>query len=195
MLLIGAAVHPNIALPGQAIDTAAKAGKVKCQHVTAQPAKKWIATKAWPLIRWDRGRPRPIVIAAYKRKLKCARSTTHRASIRRSWKAAKREFREHRKRQLRERRIAALTPHDGCAIPAYIVMCESRGDFRAYNAGYEPHGPGSGPGGAYQIIASTWAAYGGLEFAPVASQASEEAQHIVAGRIYAAEGSGPWECA
>src|SRR5262249_9542806 len=40
------------------------------------------------------------------------------------------------------------------SIPTYIVMCESGGNYHAVN-------PSSGAGGAYQILPSTWAAYGG----------------------------------
>ena len=40
------------------------------------------------------------------------------------------------------------------SIPAYIVMCESGGDYSAVN-------PSSGAGGAYQILPSTWDLYGG----------------------------------
>ena len=40
------------------------------------------------------------------------------------------------------------------AIPTYIVICESGGNYRALN-------PSSVAGGAYQILPSTWRAYGG----------------------------------
>ena len=40
------------------------------------------------------------------------------------------------------------------SIPAYIVMCESGGNYGALN-------PSSGAGGAYQILPSTWELYGG----------------------------------
>src|SRR4029077_17777237 len=40
------------------------------------------------------------------------------------------------------------------SIPTYIVMCESGGNYHALN-------PSSGAGGAYQILPSTWRAYGG----------------------------------
>ncbi len=40
------------------------------------------------------------------------------------------------------------------SIPTYIVMCESGGNYGAVNAS-------SGAGGAYQILPSTWALYGG----------------------------------
>ena len=40
------------------------------------------------------------------------------------------------------------------SIPTYIVICESGGNYQALNAS-------SGAGGAYQILPSTWRAYGG----------------------------------
>src|SRR5437763_10177486 len=40
------------------------------------------------------------------------------------------------------------------SIPASIVMCESGGNYRAVNTS-------TGAGGAYQILPSTWASYGG----------------------------------
>ena len=73
------------------------------------------------------------------------------------------------------------------AIPTYIVMCESRGNYRAEN----PSGPG--PSGAYQITDGTWKANGGSPRAP-AAQASPAEQDEVAARIYAAQGAAPWAC-
>lgn len=96
-----------------------------------------------------------------------------------------------------QREIAELTPYPGpngtmWAIPYPIVACESGGDFGAYNSGYEPDGPGSGPGGAYQIIRSTWQAHGG---GGVAAGAPEADQHRVASNIWAGgAGRGQWEC-
>lgn len=86
-----------------------------------------------------------------------------------------------------------MTPFPGpngtrWAIPWPIVACESGGNFRAYNGIL-------GAGGAYQIIPSTWAGYGGRAFAPVANVASPMAQHIVASRIWAGgSGRGQWAC-
>jgi transglycosylase-like protein len=93
--------------------------------------------------------------------------------------------------------LAVLTPYRGpdgrrWAIPWYIVACESGGGFRKYNARYEPSGPGSGPGGAYQIIRSTWRANGGhgdARYAPALEQ------HRVASRLWHRLGGQPWDCA
>ncbi len=70
------------------------------------------------------------------------------------------------------------------AIPAYIVICESGGDYGAVN-------PSSGAGGAYQILPSTWALYGG-QGEP--QSASKEEQDRIAGEIWADSGPSAWVC-
>ncbi len=55
------------------------------------------------------------------------------------------------------------------SIPTYIVMCESGGDYGALN-------PSSGAGGAYQILPSTWEAYGG-KGAPHEASKEEQDRH------------------
>lgn len=70
-------------------------------------------------------------------------------------------------------------------IPAYIVMCESGGDYGAVNSS-------SGAGGAYQILPSTWDLYGGQgdpEDAPKAEQDQ------IASEIWADSGGSAWVCA
>ena len=71
------------------------------------------------------------------------------------------------------------------SIPAYIVMCESGGDYGALN-------PSSGAGGAYQILPSTWDLYGGRG-AP--HEASKAEQDRIAAEIWADSGGGAWVCA
>jgi peptidoglycan hydrolase CwlO-like protein len=70
------------------------------------------------------------------------------------------------------------------AIPEAIVMCESGGNFSALN-------PTSGAGGAYQILPSTWAAYGGRGLPHEASPAE---QHRIAAMIWADSGPSAWVC-
>jgi septal ring factor EnvC (AmiA/AmiB activator) len=70
------------------------------------------------------------------------------------------------------------------SIPTYIVMCESGGNYSALN-------PSSGAGGAYQIIPSTWALYGG-KGAP--HKASKSEQDRIAAEIWADSGSSAWVC-
>jgi hypothetical protein len=72
------------------------------------------------------------------------------------------------------------------AIPTYIVMCESGGNYRALNQS-------SMAGGAYQIIPSTWRAYGGE--GPYAHLASKVEQDRIAAIIWREDGPGAWSCA
>jgi septal ring factor EnvC (AmiA/AmiB activator) len=71
------------------------------------------------------------------------------------------------------------------SIPTYIVMCESGGNYGALN-------PSSGAGGAYQILPSTWRAYGGRG---LPHQASKAEQDRIAALIWADVGASAWACA
>ena len=72
------------------------------------------------------------------------------------------------------------------SIPTYIVMCESGGNYRALNES-------SMAGGAYQIIPSTWQAYGGQgQYAHLASKAEQDR---IAAIIWREDGPGAWACA
>jgi len=71
------------------------------------------------------------------------------------------------------------------AIPTYIVMCESGGNYHALNAS-------SGAGGAYQILPSTWRAYGG-QGAP--QNAPKAEQDRIAAEIWRDSGPSAWSCA
>jgi septal ring factor EnvC (AmiA/AmiB activator) len=71
------------------------------------------------------------------------------------------------------------------SIPTYIVMCESGGDYGALN-------PSSGAGGAYQILPSTWALYGGQGEPQNAPKAEQDR---IAGEIWADSGGSAWVCA
>jgi septal ring factor EnvC (AmiA/AmiB activator) len=71
------------------------------------------------------------------------------------------------------------------SIPTYIVMCESGGDYSALN-------PTSGAGGAYQILPSTWEAYGGKGLPHEASKAEQDR---IAAEIWADSGPSAWACA
>jgi len=71
------------------------------------------------------------------------------------------------------------------SIPTYIVMCESGGNYSAVN-------PSSGAGGAYQIMPSTWTAYGGTGLPQDASKAEQDR---IAALIWADVGASAWSCA
>lgn len=70
------------------------------------------------------------------------------------------------------------------SIPTAIVMCESGGNYSALN-------PSSGAGGAYQIIPSTWKAYGGKG---LAHEAPKSEQDRIAALIWADSGPNAWVC-
>ncbi len=72
----------------------------------------------------------------------------------------------------------------GYTIPSGIVQCESGGNYSAVN-------PSSGAGGAYQILPSTWQAYGGQGLPQNASPAE---QGRIAAAIYAHQGASAWTC-
>jgi hypothetical protein len=74
----------------------------------------------------------------------------------------------------------------GYVIPAYVVNCESGGNPNAVSI--------YSGGGLYGILASSWVAFGGTEFAPEPYDATPEQQGIVAQRILAAQGPGAWQC-
>jgi septal ring factor EnvC (AmiA/AmiB activator) len=71
------------------------------------------------------------------------------------------------------------------SIPTYIVMCESGGNYSALN-------PSSGAGGAYQILPSTWEAYGGKGLPHEAPKAEQDR---IAAEIWADSGGSAWVCA
>jgi hypothetical protein len=77
------------------------------------------------------------------------------------------------------------TGSGGYSIPSYIVQCESGGNWHAVN-------PSSGAGGAYQIMPSTWQAYGGTGLPQNASPAEQSA---IASKIWSSSGPGAWQCA
>lgn len=80
----------------------------------------------------------------------------------------------------------ALGPSGGWAIPYAIVLCESGGQNLPPNS--------AGASGYYQIIPSTWAAFGGA--GPAAYLASKAEQDAVASRIWdGGRGASNWDCA
>jgi transglycosylase-like protein len=151
---------------------------------TAQAFESF-SERVWRLDRWRRGKPRPKALQARRRRLSCARDA-HRRAMKRTW--ARDRVRYGRYRVYRQ-----VAPYPGpgsgppspadrrwWSVPWYVVCGESGGDFTINTDG------------AYQIIPSTWAAYGGLEFAPYPAAATPLEQHIVAARIREGAGLGAW---
>jgi peptidoglycan hydrolase-like protein with peptidoglycan-binding domain len=79
---------------------------------------------------------------------------------------------------------AGYTSGGGYSIPSGIVQCESGGNYGAVNSS-------SGAGGAYQILPSTWQAYGGQGLPENAPKAEQDR---IAGEIYARQGGSAWTC-
>jgi peptidoglycan hydrolase CwlO-like protein len=92
---------------------------------------------------------------------------------------------EEQAEQEAEQEGAPLYEGGPYAIPTYIVMCESGGNYRALN-------PSNGAGGAYQILPSTWRAYGGQG---LPHQAPPAEQDRIAAMIWRDSGPSPWSCA
>ena len=65
-----------------------------------------------------------------------------------------------------------------------LAQCESSGNW-AINTG-------NGFSGGLQFTRSTWQAFGGAQFAPVAHQATREEQIVVAEKVLAGQGWGAW---
>jgi peptidoglycan hydrolase-like protein with peptidoglycan-binding domain len=79
---------------------------------------------------------------------------------------------------------SAASSTAGYSIPSGIVQCESGGNYSAVN-------PSSGAGGAYQILPSTWSAYGGQGSPQDAPKAEQDR---IAAEIYARQGASAWVC-
>ncbi|CAL9442042.1 hypothetical protein SUDANB58_02271 [Streptomyces sp. enrichment culture] len=65
-----------------------------------------------------------------------------------------------------------------------VAQCESGGNWSINT--------GNGYYGGLQFSASTWAAYGGTQYAATADQASKEQQIAVAEKVLAGQGKGAW---
>jgi resuscitation-promoting factor RpfA len=89
--------------------------------------------------------------------------------------------------------IAGAGTADAFPGQAGLVMCESGGNPTAVNNTAAGIRAGR-PAGLFQIVTGTWLANGGGQFAPTADKATPAQQQIVADRIYAKQGSAPWEC-
>ena len=79
--------------------------------------------------------------------------------------------------------MPAANAVDGATWDA-LAQCESGGNWGIST--------GNGFSGGLQFTRSTWAAFGGTEYAPEAWQASREQQIAVAEKVQAAQGWGAW---
>ncbi|WP_020660530.1 LysM peptidoglycan-binding domain-containing protein [Amycolatopsis benzoatilytica] len=89
--------------------------------------------------------------------------------------------------------IAAAGTANAFPGQAGIVKCESSGNPTAVNNTAAGQRAGR-PAGLFQIVTNTWLANGGGQFAPTADRATPAQQQTVADRIYAKQGTAPWQC-
>lgn len=148
----------------------------QCGPVTAKSSQPFIS-KIWDKARWKRGSPGSTALRAWREKLRCA-GPKNRAAMKLAWMRERLSYGRYRA----FRRVAPY-PGGGTywAIPYYIVYCESRGKWMAYNP--------SGAVGAYQLLG--WGA-------PYPAQNWHEKMqnHQIAADVYAdGAGASNWVCA
>lgn len=85
-------------------------------------------------------------------------------------------------RGTKERPAAPAVPNG--SVWDALAQCESGGNW-AINTG-------NGFTGGLQFVTSTWLAYGGGQYAPIAAQATREQQIAIATKVQAASGWGAW---
>ncbi|QUH03250.1 transglycosylase family protein [Saccharopolyspora erythraea] len=82
--------------------------------------------------------------------------------------------------------LAAAVPAGAASASTWdrLAQCESTGNWNADT--------GNGFSGGLQFTASTWAAYGGTQYASKASDATREQQIAVAEKVLKAQGAKAW---
>jgi len=80
--------------------------------------------------------------------------------------------------------IGGGVAHADTSVWDRVATCESTNNWSINT--------GNGFSGGLQFTQSTWAAYGGTQYAPQAYQASREQQIAVAERVLAGQGPGAW---
>ncbi|MBY8887781.1 transglycosylase family protein [Streptomyces sp. PTM05] len=84
---------------------------------------------------------------------------------------------------------ASAASHPTDAQWTAVAQCESSGNWQNHDSG------GNGHYGGLQFSPSSWAAAGGLKYAPRADQATKAEQIAVANTLYGMQGGGAWQCA
>ena len=128
-------------------------------HCTAQAFRPF-SHAVWALEHWERGKPHPKAIAAYRRRLRCA-PPLHRKAMKHRWREDKRVYYEHRHYKLRWGNCtdagpildcihgAAITYHVDQGWMEVVMWCESGGNRWDVNAS-------SGATSFFQYLPSTW---------------------------------------
>jgi hypothetical protein len=149
------------------------------------------ASRVWSPKRWERGAPKAKTIAAEHHWITCAAGPGHVKAIKRIWRKTREGYFDRRRLELWR---AKVTPYDcgggtRSAIKCSIMWCESGGSYTARN-------PSSSAGGKYQVLDTTWAAYGGRPYADShpAAVAPPAEQDRIAAAIWADVGASAWVC-
>jgi hypothetical protein len=87
--------------------------------------------------------------------------------------------------------VLASTTASAASVTTWdrVAQCESSGNWSNHNTG------GNGHYGGLQFSPSSWAAAGGLKYAPRADYATKDQQITVANKLLAMQGPGAWQCA
>ncbi|MFD9123975.1 transglycosylase family protein [Kitasatospora sp. NPDC059571] len=87
--------------------------------------------------------------------------------------------------------LLSATPSSAASVATWnaVAQCESSGNWANHDSGHNGHY------GGLQFSPSSWAAAGGLKYAPRADYATKDQQIAVAERLLAMQGPGAWECA
>lgn len=162
-------------------------------HAVTASEFRPFSQKVWDRDLWEREKPGPHTIEFKGHKIHCAAGPGHVAAMKKRWAIDAAAFYDYRSDMMW---INNVTPYYGCtklgickwwSLPAYIVSCESGGDYT----------PDAGLtfGGAYGILVSTWLQYGGGKFASQANYATPKQQDIIARRVWLDVGPSGWACA
>lgn len=133
----------------------------------------------WARKNWRNG-PKEAQRRQVMEHLKCLDRPKDRLKIRVYWSGKVKSFRSWRAYRLVANTNCGFSHrprfyYTGGAVSCGTIGCESGGNWRIVNH--------IGAAGAYQIIRSTWAGYGGLKYAPTADQATPREQSLIARKI------------
>jgi hypothetical protein len=188
------AVAAALLLPASVSATRPNTTIDPCPPKLSLPAFEKFAGSVWEKARWERGAPKAKTIAAARQYLYCSRGSGKRGELKQRWEVLRAEFFDYRELKIAQRERLRYLPY-ACgggtrsAISCSIMWCESGGSYTARN-------PSSTAGGKYQILDSSWVAYGGASYADShpAAVAPPAEQDRVAAAIWADVGSSAWVC-
>lgn len=190
--LVITAVAVCVVLAGTMTATAAQTPMKHGDSIQAPPIPETclaqsfegFAAAVWDIDRWPRGAPSGKEISSARDRLGCAPSSSHLDAMKADWKADKERFGSYRLYRQSAPYSTAAYGYDvghGPRGPADLRYVAIDPNVVCGESGFDFYVNGDG---LYQIIPSTWAAYGGGEFSSTAAGATPLQQHIVAHRAW-----------